>query len=391
MTTSRDEASNPASVRNTITDLAIRLGLIGLIGYWSLKVIAPFLTIVLWSAILTVALYPLFDWLARRLRHRWLAAALLTFLCLMIVVGPVTWLVFSLIGSVGTMVGQFEAGSLTIPPPAETVKSWPLVGEQTYRIWALAASNTKAALIEIAPHLRPIGAKLVAIVQGMGLGLVQFMAAIVVAGFLFSPGPRLLDALRMVLRRAVSDRGEQPLQLAGATIRNVSRGVIGIALLQSLLAGAGFLVAGLPAAGALAFFALLLGIVQIGPGILLIPIAIWSWTAMEPVNALIFTVYMVFVGLMDNVLRPILVARGLATPMPVIMLGVIGGTIAYGLIGLFLGPIILSVAWALMGAWVQESDAAAAEPAPRNEAVVHGPGVSVASSAPAGTTPDDGR
>jgi predicted PurR-regulated permease PerM len=355
----RDEEPDPTSVSTAVTDLAIRLGLIGLICYWSLKVIAPFLTIVLWSAILTVALYPLFDRLARLLRHRWLAAALITVVCLLIAIGPIAWLVWSLIGGVGILVGQFEAGSLTIPPPAEPVKNWPLVGEQVYRLWALAATNLRAALVEMAPHLRPVGVQLVAIAQGMGLGLVQFTASIVVAGFLFAPAPRLLEALRVVLRRAVSDRGEETIRLAGDTIRNVSRGVIGVAFLQALLAGAGFLAADLPAAGGLAFLVLLLGIIQIGPGILLIPIAAWSWTAMDTVNALIFTIYMVAVGLMDNILRPVLMARGLATPMPVIVLGVLGGTIAYGLIGLFLGPIVLSVAWTLIGAWVQQSHAAA--------------------------------
>jgi predicted PurR-regulated permease PerM len=240
----------------------------------------------------------------------------------------------------------------------------------------------KAALVEMAPHLRPIGVKLVGMVEGVGLGLLEFVASIIVAGFLFSPGPRLLDALRLVLRRVLSDRGEETMQLAGATIRNVSRGVIGIALLQSLLAGAGFLAADLPAAGFLAFLALLLGIVQIGPGVMLIPIAVWSWTAMETMNALIFTIYMVSVGLMDNILRPILMARGLATPMPVIMLGVIGGTIAYGIVGLFLGPIVLSVAWALLGAWVQESDIAAEKITSRDEVPLQGnaPGVAAALS-----------
>lgn len=360
-----DEISGPASLSITITDLAVRLGLLGLICYWSLKVIAPFLTILLWSAILTVALYPLFDWLARRLRLRWLAAALITLLCLVIVIGPVTWLGFSLIGSVDSLAGRLDAGQLTVPLPAETVKGWPLIGEHAYRLWTLAATNMKAALVEMAPHLRPIGAKLVGIAEGVGLGLLKFMASIVIAGFLFSPGPRLLDALRLVFRRVLSDRGEETMQMAGATIRNVSGGVIGVALLQSLLAGTGFLAAGLPAAGVLAFLTLLLGIVQIGPGVLLIPIAVWSWTAMETTNALIFTIYIVSVGLVDNILKPMLMARGLATPMPVIMLGVIGGTIAYGILGLFLGPVVLSVAWALIGAWVQESDAAAAKAAPR--------------------------
>jgi predicted PurR-regulated permease PerM len=276
---------------------------------------------------------------------------------------------------------------LPVPLPAETVKGWPLIGEHVYRLWTLAATNMKAALVEMAPHLRPIGAKLVGIAQGLGVGLLQFVASIVVAGFLFSPGPRLLDALRLVLRQVLSDRGEETMQLAGATIRNVSRGVIGIALLQSLLAGAGFLAAGLPAAGFLAFLALLLGIIQIGPGVLLIPIAAWSWTAMETMNALIFTIYMVSVGLMDNVLRPILMARGLSTPMPVIMLGVIGGTIAYGIVGLFLGPIVLSVAWALIGAWVRDRDVAAEKTAPRDATALQGdiPGVPAALF-PEGTT-----
>ena len=355
-----DKSGTPAStpLGGTTADLAIRLGLLGLVGYWSFKVTAPFLTIVLWSAILTVALYPLFDWLAGRLRRRRLAAVLVTLLSLMIVIGPVTWLALGLIGGVGSLARELDTGMLSVPLPADTVKDWPLVGEQVYRLWSRAATNMKAVLVEVAPHLRPIGVRLLGIVESVGLGLLEFMASIVVAGFLFSPAPRLLDTLRALLHRVLSHRGEEMVQLVGATIRNVSRGVIGIALLQSILAGAGFLAAGIPAAGVLAFLVLLLSIMQIGPGILLVPIVIWTWTAMETTSALIFTVYMVAVGFMDNILRPILVARGLTTPMPVIMLGVIGGTLAYGIVGLFFGPIVLSVAWALMAAWVQERNAA---------------------------------
>jgi len=142
------------------------------------------------------------------------------------------------------------------------------------------------------------------------------------------------------------------MQLAGATVRNVSRGIIGISLLQSFLAGAGFLIAGIPAAGLLAFVSLVLAIVQIGPAVVFLPIIIWSWTTMPTVNALMFTAYMIPVGLLDNLLKPVLMARGLATPMPVIVIGVIGGTIAYGIIGLFFGPIVLSVAWELITAWL---------------------------------------
>jgi predicted PurR-regulated permease PerM len=156
------------------------------------------------------------------------------------------------------------------------------------------------------------------------------------------------------MHRISGRRSEQMVKLAGSTIRNVSRGVVGVALVQSFLAGIGFLAAGIPAAGFLAFIALVLGIIQIGPAIVIIPVILWSWTAMATTNALIFTVYMGCVGLLDNVLRPVVLARGLTTPMPVIAIGVIGGTLAYGISGLFLGPIVLSVAWALVVAWVQE-------------------------------------
>jgi predicted PurR-regulated permease PerM len=156
----------------------------------------------------------------------------------------------------------------------------------------------------------------------------------------------------------LSLRGKELVRLAGTTIRSVSRGVIGIALLQALLGGAGFLAAGLPAPGALAFVAFLLGVLQIGPSILFAPVIVWSWMAMEPMYAFIFTAYMLPVGLIDNVLRPLLLARGLTTPMPVIMAGVIGGMIAYGFLGLFFGPVVLSVAWAVLADWTQDDSVA---------------------------------
>jgi predicted PurR-regulated permease PerM len=350
MTKEKRDASLSATQSGPTIDLAIRLGLLGLLGYWSFTLIAPFLTIALWSSILTVALYPLFDRLARHSGRR-LAATLITLLCLLIVVGPVTWLGFGLVGGIGSLVQQLDTGAVSIPLPGEAVRSWPLIGETTHRLWTLAATNMKAALIELGPHLKPVAQTLVGIAQSVGLGLLEFVVSIIVAGFLFSPGPRLVAALVMFFRRVLSDRGEEMVRLAGTTIRNVSRGVVGIALLQSFLAGVGFLVARLPAAGILAFLALLLGIVQIGPGVLLIPVAAWSWTAMEMAGALIFTAYLILVSLVDNILKPIIVARGLNTPMLVTMIGVLGDTIAYGIVGLFFGPIVLSVAWALVEAW----------------------------------------
>lgn len=336
----------------TTIDLAIRLGFIAFLGYWSFHIVAPFLTIALWSSILAVALYPLFAWLAERIGPR-MAAAVVTLLCLLIVVGPLTWLGFGMIGGARALATRFSTGELAIPLPSEAVKGWPVVGERVYRLWGLAATNMKVALAEVAPTLKPVGGRLLNIAQSGFFAMLELLVAIVVSGFLLTHGPQLVEALRAFLDRALGNHGRDHVELAGATIRNVSRGVIGIALLQAILAGVGFLAAGIPAAGVLAFVALVLGIVQIGPAIVFLPIIIWSWTAMETMQALLFTAYMVPVGLVDNILRPLVMARGLTTPMPVIMVGVIGGTIAYGIVGLFFGPIVLSVAWAIVVAWAR--------------------------------------
>jgi predicted PurR-regulated permease PerM len=186
--------------------------------------------------------------------------------------------------------------------------------------------------------------------------VLQFLASVIIAGFLFSPGPVLVETVAAFLQRRVSRRGGEFMQLAGATIRNASQGVIGVSLLQALLAGIGLMVADVPGASLIAFGVLILGIIQIGPTVILIPVIIWSWMTMETSAALLFTAYMVPVNLIDNILRPIIFARGLKTPMLVIIVGVIGGTLSNGIIGLFVGPIVLAVAWDLLVAFVHEND-----------------------------------
>jgi predicted PurR-regulated permease PerM len=352
MTTNGNEDPTRGWLNATTIDLAIRLGFIGLLGYWSFRIIAPFLTIGLWSSILVVALYPLFHGLALRLNAR-VAAALVTFLCLIIVIGPVTWLGLGMVSGIRSFVVSLEAGQLAIPPPPQFVRGWPIIGERLHQLWSLATTNMKVAVAETLPILKPFGGTLLGVAQSALYGLLELLVSIAIAGFLFTRGPQLVEALSAFLDRVLTHRGRELVQLAGATIRNVSRGVIGIAFLQAILAGVGFVAVGIPAPGVLAFIAFLLGIIQIGPTILFVPIVVWSWTALEVTQALLFTTYMVVVGLMDNVLRPLLMARGLATPMPVIIVGVIGGAIAYGIVGLFFGPIVLSVAWAVLVAWVQ--------------------------------------
>ena len=334
--------------------LAIRIVCLGFLGYWSLLLIRPFLTIIVWSIIIAVALYPIFDWLSGKLHgHRVSAAVVITVVSLLVMLGPATWLALSLAETVWTLIARLGDGTLTLPAPPEAVRAWPLVGEQIYESWLLASTNLRALIVDAAPHLKPLGTTLLTTAGSMSINLLKFIIAVVISGFLFIPGPSLIHSIKNVIGRVAAARGEEFVDLAGATIRNVSRGIIGIAVLQALLAGIGLLFAGVPAAGLFSFLVLVLGIIQVGATVVLLPLIVWSWFAMDMAPAILFTVYMVPVNLFDNILRP-LVAKGLSTPMPVIFIGVLGGTLVHGVIGLFVGPIVLSIAWQLLVVWMRD-------------------------------------
>ena len=353
------KSSSRDQVMATGVELTIRLGVLGLLLFFSFLLVRPFISIAIWSVVLTVALYPVYSSIVDLLGgRRRLAAAVLTLFSLLIVIGPATWLVLGLIESVRILSERFAPSALELPPPLETVKSWPLIGNQIYQFWDLASNNLQAALAKIAPHLKPIGSSLLLIASDAGTGAIKFFIAIVIAGFAYSPAPMLVDGIMKFSRRLAKERGEEFVLLAGATIRAVSRGVIGISALQAFLAGLGLMVAGIPGASLISSAVLILGIIQIGPSIVLIPLIIWSWTVMDTTTALLFTAYMIPVSLLDNVLRPLVMGRGLQTPVLVILIGVIGGTISYGITGLFLGPIILAVIWELLVAWTRDYESA---------------------------------
>ncbi|GIQ77753.1 AI-2E family transporter [Bradyrhizobium sp. RD5-C2] len=338
--------------------LAIRLGLLALLIYWSFVLVRPFVPILAWSVVLAVALYPVFTWLTRILGGRAsIAALVLTLIALGVVIGPATWLGIGAVDGVRELAGQLSAGNVVVPSPVPQIKDWPLIGGPLYDLWDRASTNLSAVLREVVPHLKPLAGILFAFAGDAGVGMLKFLLAVVLAGFLFPYGSQLAAACRSFLSRIVPEQSEHFLDLAGATIRAVSRGVIGVAVLQSLLAGVGFKLAGIPSAGLLAFVVMLLAIVQIGAAIVLIPVIIWLWSTKDLATALAFTLFFLVVGVIDNVLKPLVMGRGLTTPALVIFVGVIGGTLAHGIVGLFIGPIILAVAWELITAWIRDDRA----------------------------------
>ena len=237
-----------------IIQLAVRLGLLAFLVYWSFVLVRPFIPILVWSMVLTVALYPPYNWLSVHLGDRpKLAAAIITVISLAIIIGPVTWLGYGVVDGLQDFARQLGAGTLAIPSPPEGVKDWPIVGTQIYELWDHASTNLRAALKEVAPHLKPLAGPVLAFAGSAGLGTLKFVASVVLSGFLFHYGPGLVAAIKRIQARLVTQRSQDFVALAGLTIRTIAQGVIGVAVLQSLLAGIGLKLAGVPHAGVLAF------------------------------------------------------------------------------------------------------------------------------------------
>ena len=346
-------ASRDAVVHAQVTDLVIRLAFLGLFAYWSLTLVAPFFSVLIWAVILTVALYPVYEWLGRRLGgRRGLAALLLTLVALCVVGGPIGLLAASLANTLSELAAEVHAGTLSLPQPPVGIADWPLIGKPAAEIWARAATNTEQAVAEYGPTLRPTAGALLVKLAAIGGDLLLFLVSVVLSGFLFLPGPRLAAGARQFATRIIQPRGAHFIELAGATIRGVSRGVVGVAFLQAIWVGIALVAFGVPGAGLIAFAVLVLCIVQIGPALVVLPLVIWAWMTLAGPAALVLTIVLVPVIVIDNVLKPILISRGLTTPMLVILIGVVGGTIGYGLMGLFLGPIVLAVFYELVLAWM---------------------------------------
>jgi predicted PurR-regulated permease PerM len=348
----RNGTAGPSNIEAKITDLA-RIGIVGLFAYWALTLIAPFAIVLIWAAILAVALYPAYARLGAVLGSRRLSAALITLSCLAVIVAPLTTIALSFAEGVQVLLSKLGDGTLRVPVPLAGVREWPIIGERAYAAWSMASENFEALLRKFEPSLMQAGSVALGKIASIGAEVLSFVVSVLVAGFLFGSGERLAQVAQRFAGRIGGERGVGFLRLSTATIRNVARGVIGVALLQAFLSALVLSLFDVPAPGAIAFVVLVLCIIQIGPALVLLPVIIWAWLTMEFGPAALLTLLLIPLFIIDNVMKPILVARGLSTPTLVILLGVLGGTLSYGLIGLFLGPIVLSVVHDLLMVWMR--------------------------------------
>jgi predicted PurR-regulated permease PerM len=339
-----------------LLDVLIRAGLILAMVVLCYQVFSPFLHLMVWALILAVTLYPLHQFLASKIGGKQgLAATLVVVVCVALIVAPTAMLASSLGDSVRQLVSDVQDNSLKIPAPRPGIEAWPVVGQKLHDVWSKAHADLPALVQSMQPKIGELAKTGLGFVASIGGGLLQFMASFIVAGIIMAFGQSGSRTSQAIFERLVgSARGSEFARLSTATIRAVAQGVIGVALIQALLVGLALLVAGVPWAGVLAIVVLVLGIAQVPALIVTLPAIIFVWSSGDhgTAAAIAYTVVLFLSGMADNVLKPLMLGRGVDAPMPVILLGALGGMAAAGILGMFVGATLLTLGYEIFMGWV---------------------------------------
>jgi len=334
----------------------IRLGLIAILIIICVRVFAPFASLMLWALILAISLYPMHQYLARQFGGRQGRAAMLLVLAGLLLIGtPMLMLGASFASRAHALYTAFENNAVTIKHPPPKVSDWPVIGEQVYTAWDSAADNMPAFLKKNQAQIKSLAKFVFAGAANTIVSVLLFLGSLIIAGIMMAygePGSRVMQ--RIFTRLAEPGRGQRLQSLTTATVRSVASGVIGVAFIQAVLLGAGFIAAGIPAAGFLALGVMFIGVAQLPASIISLPVIAYLWWAGDGSTAanIAYSIYLVVAGMADNVLKPLLLGRGVDVPMPVILLGALGGMISAGIIGLFIGAVLLAVGYQVFMEWV---------------------------------------
>ena len=339
-----------------LLDVLIRASLIGVLAVLCYVVFAPFLTLMAWAIVLAVTLYPLHCMLARRIGERQgLAATIIVVAGCLLIVAPTVLLVNSFGSSVHDLVSAVQHNTLEVPAPRDGIKEWPIVGQKIHDVWSRAHADLPGLIQSMQPKIGELARKALSIVASIGVGMLQFLAAFVVAGILMAYGEMGTSGSRAIFERVIGrGRGEPFAKLSTSTIRAVAQGVVGIAFVQAILVGLALLIAGVPWSGVLAAVTLVLSIAQVPALIVILPAIVYIWTSGNYGSgaAIAYTVILVLSGLADNVLKPLMLGRGVDAPMPVILLGALGGMATGGILGMFVGATLLALGYQIFTSWV---------------------------------------
>jgi predicted PurR-regulated permease PerM len=343
----------------------IQIGAVLLLLYWCFTIIAPFINVVVWGLIISVAVYPAHVVLSARLGGREkLSAAIFVLIGLAIIVLPTWILADSTVRGLQYVAAELEDGNARLPPPADDVADWPVVGPLVHEIWSSAASGLETTLNQFRPQLQAFGQRALAFVGHSIASVFQFIFAVIIAGVLLMHGSAGRSVAQNIAASLVGvERGHGFTDLSILTIRSVFKGVLGVAIIQAIASAIGLLVAGIPAAGIWAGLVLVLAIIQLPPLLVLAPIAVWYFSVAEPVPATLFLIFAILVSASDAFLKPLFLGRGVDVPMLVILIGAIGGAMSQGIIGLFIGAVILSLGYEIVTAWMAPDESESGPPA----------------------------
>lgn len=334
---------------------AIKIGILGAMVFATFRIIQPFIMPVAWGIIIAVAVEPLVGKIAKMLGGRRKSASILfSLVVIAALVIPSVMLVSSSIDTVQSVATSLENDTLKVPPPPAGVEEWPVIGPSLYKSWSLASTNLEAALHKFAPQLKAAGGALLGKVGGGVKAVFMFIISVAIAGALLATAEKGTTVMSRIVSRFAGDKGPEINTLATATIRGVMQGVIGVAVIQAVLSAIGMLIVGVPAAGLWAALVLILAIIQLPPIIVLGPLAAWVFTFADTMPAVLFLIWALLVSGCDGFLKPILMGRGVDAPMLVILIGALGGMMLSGIIGLFVGAVVVAITYTLFMAWVAE-------------------------------------
>jgi predicted PurR-regulated permease PerM len=356
---STSDAALERRLARRLLDVLIRATLLLAMALLCYRVLAPFLPLAIWALIFAVTLYPVHVRIAAHLGGRsGLAATLLVLLGIAVFVVPIALLMGSLGDSVGSLIEAVQQNTLQIPAPPETVAAWPVIGGKLYAVWSRAHDDLPALVQSLQPKIGELARTALGFVASIVGGLLAFLGALVLAGIFMAFGERGAGACLVVFQRLAGEqRGASLARLSTATIRAVAQGVVGVALIQAILVGLALLIAGVPWAGAFAAIVLVLGIAQVPALIVTLPAIAWIWSRGGGTTgeAVIYTALLLVCGMADNVLKPLMLGRGVDVPMPVILVGALGGMATGGIIGMFVGATLLALGWQISTGWVDEN------------------------------------
>jgi predicted PurR-regulated permease PerM len=352
-------------LRSDLTRTVLAVLFIGGLILASVWILRPFIAPVIWATMIVVSTWPLMLAVQGRLwNRRWLAVTVMTAALLLVFVAPFSAAIGTIVSNADEIASWAKGlRGFKLPAVPDWVAKAPFVGERAAALWNEYAAKGVEDLDELVePYAGRVVRWFVAEVGGFGLVSVQFLLTVVIASIMYAVGESWGTWVRRFGRRLAGERGDEVVQLAGKAIRGVALGVVLTALIQALLGGIGLWITGVPFAALLTAVMFMLAVAQIGAVPVLVCALVWLWFQGSTGWFVALLVWTVIVGSMDNVLRPILIRKGADLPLLLIFAGVIGGLVSFGLLGLFVGPVLLAVAYTLLTAWVSE---APADPSPQ--------------------------